>query len=1100
MSAAHDSRGAIALFVARPVATLTLLAVLIALGFIAYLRIPIQLLPKGWGSQNLTVIIPNPNSNPRETEDRVTRVAEEQIRTIPGVRHVRSQSRSSEANIHIEFAGDQDMDVAYAEVHDRLEKVRSQLPRGSDRYIIFRFSLDESAPIFFGGLLFNSDPYDSKVNDLCENVLRRRIEGVPGVARMNIMGMLEESIRILLNVDSVRAHRVNLAELVQRLAKDNFASPAGKMEEGGTKYLLRVDSRFQDLDEIRNIPIGNGLRIRDIGEVKRVQAIRESLTRVSDLKEKKMKYALVCAISKVSGANTVETCKHVLEAMKELEARPDMQGFRFDPWFNQGEMIAQSLRKLQDASKDGAWFSIAILFFFLRRIRLTLLIALAIPVSLLVTLVSLYFTGSSFNIISMAGITLAIGSLVDNAVVVVENIHRKKELGESLHQSVIDGAGEVAVAITLATLTSIVVFVPLIFFGEERSLKIAMAALGYPFAVSLLASLMAALVFIPVALYRLERAHDSRFEQFLRKSRTVLFAPAAIISSIPGRILRRGKVSSAAPAAGARGEIESVTESSFVLRNLKKFNEWLLRWSLQHRLMATLLAFGFMASTQFPQERVEVSGGGGGDGGGVGIRVDLPQNTTLEQASAEMEVYENLLLAHYDEFKFFDLASDFTRTSGNVTIWFSRAFTKTEHDDLRRRIREILPARASSLARLEESGGGGERSGVRFVLIGRDSDQLASIGENVKKTLQSVPELTNVRSELERGRPEVRVRIDRERAQKMSLNPLAISGAIEWGLRGYMISRMQDRDVERQVIIQYKGAEDSTMGDLADTKIYNDKGVEMPLATFAKFEVGKGYGEIFRRDGRTSLAISADVLSGDAKTAFAKSREALAPLLLELPREVTLDEEGALQDYEKDAKEILIALMLSILLVYVVMAVMFEDFVLPFSIIVTIPFAFFGAYWTLYLTKTPMDQLGLLGMIVLVGVVVNHGVVLVDHINFLRVREKLDRTTAVVRGSRDRLRPVLMTSLATIVGLVPMALADDSSGQGISYKVLAIAVCGGLATCTFFTLWVVPLSYTLFDDLSVAIGRSLKAAVAPLIKNTATNANIAISSRAVDPV
>lgn len=1078
----HDSRGAIATFVSRPVATLTMLAVLVTLGVIAYFKIPIQLLPNGWGSQTFTIMVPNPGSNPRETEDRVTRLVEEQVRTISGVKRVRSQSRSDQASIRVEFAGDQDMDVAYAELRDRLEKIRSQLPRGSDRYVIFRFSLDESTPIFFGGLLFNLDPFDPKVNDICENILKRRIEGVNGVARMNVMGMLEESVRILLDVDKVRAHRIDISQLVTRLAKDNFASPIGRMEEGGKKYLLRVDSRFQDLDEIRDIPIGGGLRIRDIGEVRKVQAIRESLTRVSDLTEKKMKYALVCDIAKVSGANTVETCKRTLEAMKELEARGDLYGFRFDPWFNQGKMIEGSLKSLEDASKDGAWFAIAVLFFFLRRVRLTLLIALAIPVSLLATLVSLYFTGSSFNIISMAGITLAIGSLVDNAVVVVENIHRKKELGEPLRQAVVDGAGEVAIAITLATLTSIVVFVPLIFFGSERNLRISMAALGYPFAVALMASLFAALVFIPVALYRLELDPESRLERTLAKIKYIIFFPVSFVLSLPGKLLslvRRKKITNTEIAEPA-GEIARVTEQSFVLRNLQNFNSALLRISLRHRFIATIVAILFMGATFYPMQKVEVSSGGGGDGSSIRIRVDLPQNTTLSQASAEFQYYESLLLGSYDKLQFFDMSSDFSRNGGSINIWFSRSFTKSGRETLRKQIIDLLPARAGSMARLEDnrsdSRGG---SGVQFVLLGRDSDELARIGENVKNTLQDIPELTNVRSELERGRPEVRVRIDRERAQRMSLNPTMISGAIEWGLRGYLLSRMQERDGERQVIIQYEGAQDSSMGDLADTKLFTPKGGEMPLASFAKFEVGKGFGEIFRRDGKTSLTISADILQGDAKEISAKARLALAPVMASLPREIQLDEEGAFQDYERDSREIFSALLLSILLVYIVMAVMFENIVLPLSIIITIPFAFFGAYWTLFLSRTAMDSLGLLGMIVLVGVVVNHGVVLVDHINFLRVREGLDRTSAVVQGSRDRLRPVLMTSLTTIVGLIPMALAEDSSGQGISYKVLAIAVCGGLTTSTFFTLWVVPLSYTLFDDLSEALISRMRLAVAP---------------------
>jgi HAE1 family hydrophobic/amphiphilic exporter-1 len=1075
---AHDSRKTLAAFIMRPVGVLTLLAVLVTMGLIAYTRIPIQLLPAGWGSQTFTIFVPNPNSNPRETEDRVTRLVEEQVRTISGIRKVRSVSRADRAEIRVEFGGDQDLDLGYAEIRDRLEKIRGKLPRGSDRYFIFRNSLDESTPIFFGGLLFDVEPTDPRVNDICENILKRRIEGVDGVARMDIHGMLEESIRILLDVDRVRAHRVNLVELVTRLARDNFAVPAGKLQDGDSKYMLRVDSRLTDLEEIRDIPIGEGLKIRDIGEVRRVQAIRETLTRVSDLKSKSraMKFALVCSITKSSGANTVEVCERVVGAMAELEARPDLAGFRFDPWFNQGRMIQKSLENLESAATDGGIWALAVLFFFLRRVRLTLLIALAIPVSLLATLVSLYFTGGTLNVISMAGITLAIGSLVDNAVVVVENVHRKKELGLPIKDAVTQGAGEVAVAITLATLTSIVVFVPLIFLSAQRSLRIAMAALGYTFSVSLLASLLAALVFIPVALYRLERDPNSRLERGLARVRGVLFWPFAL----PGKLVSRLRAKPAQPQAFA-GEIESVTERSILLRGLKVGNEALLRWSLRHRLLATAVAALLMASTQYAISKQEISAGGGDDGSSVRIRIELPQNTTLAQASDELAFYENLCLGMYDDLKFFDMSSDFSRLGGSISIWFDRGFTRSEREEMRKKIRAAIPDRATSRALLDDMGMGGDAAtGVRFVLLGRDSDQLAEFGERVKDQLLKVPQLTNVRSELERGRQEVRVRVDRAQAQKMSLNPTMISGAVEWGLRGYLLSRIQEKDIDRQLIIQYEGAENSTLQDLADTKLFTANGSDIPLSAVAHFEVGKSYGQIFRRDGKTSLAISADVLEGDAKSATALARKALAPLLVELPRDVQLDEEGALQDFQRDANEILGALWLSILLVFVVMAIMFENVVVPLSILITIPFAFFGAYWTLFLTKTPMDQVGMLGLIVLVGVVVNHGVVLVDHINFLRVREGLDRASAVIQGSKDRLRPVMMTSLTTIVGLIPMAIAREGAGDGISYRVLSRAVCGGLATSTFFTLWVVPLCYTFFDDLSVAFGRMFRAAMAPL--------------------
>lgn len=1071
---AHDSRNTIARLLARPVGTLTLLAVLVALGVIAYSRIPIQLLPGGWGSQTFTIRVPYPDANPRETEERITRPLEEEIRTIPGVRRVRSSSGTEGAWIRVEFGGDQDLDVAYSELHDRLEKVRPRLPRGADRTFIFRFSPDESAPIFFGGLQFDLDPYDPRINDICENILKPRIEGLDGVAQLNVHGALEESIRILLDPEKVRAHRLDLVAVVQRLSRDNFASPVGKVEDGESKFLLRVDSRFHDLDEIRAVPVGAGLRIDDVADVRRVQAIRDTLTRING------QATLFCSISKASGANTVETCERVVAAMAELEKRPDTAGFRFNAWFNQGKMIRSSLKALEDAARDGGIWALAVLFFFLRRVRLTLLIALAIPVSLMATLVSLYFAGSSMNMVSMAGITLAIGSLVDNAVVVVENIHRKKELGVPLRQSVIEGAGEVAVALTLATLTSVVVFIPLIFMSAQRNTRIAMGALGHPFSVALLASLAAALVFIPVALFRLERAADSKLERRLARAKAVAAWPLTAPARAVGRLFRRRSASPAAAAHGAAelGEIERVTRGSLILRGLRWGNGKLLSWSLRHRFAAAVAAALAMATTFYAAEHVEQSHGDE-DGSSLEIRVDLPTNTSLSQASEEFRVYEKIFLDHKAELGFADISVDFTRLNGDIDMWFDRPLPESRVEALRKRCAELLPKRASSYARVQGRRGREEGTGgVRYLIIGRDSEALADYAERAKELLETVPELTNVRTELERGLPEIRVKVDRDQSRRFDLNATRVSEAIEWGLRGYPLSRYQDDEVARQLVIQYEGAESSTLADLADLKVYSERGAELPLASVARFDIGKSYGMIFRRDSRTAIEVSADVLSGDAKKADAAARRALEPLIAMLPREVSFDESGGMRDFRRDQEEIFSGLWLSIALVFLVMAVMFESTVLPLSILLTIPFAFFGAYWTLFLTGTPIDPLGMLGLIVLVGVVVNHGVVLVDHINFLRVREGLPRGEAVIRGSQDRLRPVLMTSLTTIAGLIPMAIAEQNS-DGISFKVLALVVCGGLATSTFFTLWVVPLAYTFFDDLSAALSRTFRRAFAP---------------------
>ncbi len=1022
------SRNWIGFLVERPIAVMTGLLTIGVLGLIAYSRIPVQLLPSGWGSQSLSIYVPFPNSSPYETLEKVTRLVEEEIKTIPGVMEVHSSSSADYASIDIEFSGTANMDLAYAEVRDRMERVRPRLPNGADRYFIWRFSLDESAPVMFGGLLFDADSSEDKIQVLAEDIIQKRIESVDGVARMNVHGLLDQSVRILLDEDRCRAARINLYELVNQLGKDNFAMPLGKIEEGGARYLLRVNTKYESLDEIRNLPIGNGLKISDVGEVKTVQSVREDLARING------KFSLFTSISKNSGANAVDLCKRINAAFTELEGRQDLSGFKFLKFFDQGEMIQGSLRHVGDSAMWGGVFAVLVLFIFLHQARLTLLVALAIPISALMTLIYQYFTGETFNMISMMGMTIGIGMLVDNAIVVVENIYRLKEKGIAMREAAIRGAQEVGLAITLSTLTAIVVFLPLMFMSEDKNLRIAFKAIGVPLSISHLASLFVALIFIPAAIYHLMRNKTSPLEKLWVRVPSVLPAFYRVLHSIMG-------------------------------------------WTLRHR-MATLTLLVILVSTPlWPMFHLAKSAGGGDMGLHFHVTLELPRNLKLSEASEEIQIYEDFVASKKKEYRYDDVSAEFDRVRGEMTLWYSEPIPLEEFRAITKKVREELPQRPGMKVGLRThiagEGGGEERGGLQLVLSGKDPQLLANLGEEVKRRLETIPEFTSVRSALENGREEVRVKINREKTNSLSLSPEMVSEVIEWGLRGYNLPRYQVDDREMPLIVQFARGADESLNNLRDLKIMTAGGQrDIPLAAIADFSVSKSYGQIYRRDGKTILNINADTQEKDLTLLWPKIRAALETM--EFPSGYGWHEDGGLQEWNDNALQMTMVFLLGLILVYIIMGILFESAMLPISVTITIPTALMGAYWLLFFTKTPLDMVGMIGFIVLAGIVVNNGILLVDRINRLRKFEGMERAAAIVQASHDRLRPILMTALTTIAGLLPMAFAEANPQEGISYNTLAVVVIGGLAVSTVLTLWTVPLLYTLVEDLSINIRRAMR--------------------------
>jgi HAE1 family hydrophobic/amphiphilic exporter-1 len=1143
--------------VRRPVTLFVSMAALLVIAAIAYARIPIEMMPQGLVDNGLRIIVVHPNASAQENETKVCRVIEEQIRTLSGIEDVYSTAREDRAEIRVNYVRDIDMDVAKAELRDRLERARMQLPESVERIVVWSWDNDKM-PLMWLAILHESD--SDRTDYLVEEVVKRRLEAIDGVSQAEFFGMLDDSVRILLDEEKVKAANLDIGALIGRLAADNFASPLGEVEDGGRRVLVRSDMRFETLEEILSYPIPGGHTLGDVGRVIRAKTVRDRLSRIDG------QYAYFGQIGKESTANIVETSRRVHAALEELEQDPRLAGqLSFMVLFAQGDLIEASMDQLRSTALWGGALAAVVLFAFLRRVRVTIAVALSIPISALLALAWVYFTGGTFNILTMTGITLGIGMLVDNSVVVIENISRLHNERRPPLQASIEGVSEVGLAVSLATLTTVVVFLPLIFMAGNPVIRIMFGALGLPLCVSLLFSLLVALVFLPAIAARIVGPRHPGIERLagwiaplaglpvrgallllaglrwgLRAATFVAhqvervllalltplrwplalgllgFAGWRVSTSLGGFEALGGFIASGvapeATRAAAAGTLWIWIGAALLGAGLLAFgtpvwrrstaarpritgsgaagppvasfidlatwsNGTLLGWSMDHRLLAVFLAGLAGASIAFPLQNMTVTTFGEDESRSeMEMRIRLEDNFTLAEASDEIGRYERILADNKEELGYDHVSCRFDNEGGGLSLYWDDPLGEERMAETRRKVKGLFPPIPGHEVRFygEQEVDTRNRSLIVFQLLGPDAETLAELGERALARLRSVPGLSGLESPLQDAPRQVQLALDVEKSWQLGVTADIARQNVAWALRGFTLPRFQEPGREVPFIIEYDEEEVAGLSTLRDLSVFTATG-PIALASVADIEFGQGPRTIRRHNGQVSHTITGRV--DDPNQQLAVSEAGYAALReLELPRGYSLGDElsvGARQDQEM--QEMQNALLFSIVLVFLLMAILFESLIKPFAVLFTIPFAIVGAFWTLYLTGTALDSVGYIGLIILVGVVVNNGIVLIDRIDRLYVGG-LERKLAVLEGGASRVRPILMTALTTIFGLLPMVLAEPPA-NGIDYRALGTCVAGGLAFSTFFTLWVVPLSYTLVLDFAAACGTYVEAGV-----------------------
>jgi HAE1 family hydrophobic/amphiphilic exporter-1 len=1020
-----EKHGFAARLVSRPVTVLMLFLTLIGAGVISYLRIPLTLLPQGLSSSSLNIGLPYPGAGPLEVEDQLTRPVEEALRTIPGITDIVSYSSESYSSINVEFSTRTDMDVAYGEVRDRIERIRASLPPEMDRYRIWRWNSNTDMPVLWIGIQYDGearDPFGP-----IEKIVVPRIEGVDGVARVGLMGLVDEAVRIFVDVEKVRGYGINLGDVIRSMQSDNFTLPAGQVDEGTRTFALRVDSRFQDEEDIRNYPIGNGRVLADVAEIVRARAYRDWVWRING------RPAVGMDVSRESDENTIAVCERVEAVVAQLEADPRLEGVNINIFWSQKDTILQAINGLKSAALWGGLFAIIVLFAFLRDLRLTLIAALAIPSSLLAALMAVYFGGQTLNLISLAGFTLGIGMLVDNAVVVIENIARKRASGQGRHESAASGSAEVGLAVLAATLTSVVVFLPLVFMSGDRNTRVMMREVGLPISYSLIASLIIAMIFIPTFTSRLMRRKTSR------------------------------------------GRDHDLTDGTLVRRY-----RGALAWVLDHRFAAFVLVLVVIKFTMLAGDRIPVSASGQDGRESVRVNIEAPATYLLSDTNKVFERLEDFSQENMEEFGYDFYSANFDRRGGSIQYWPREDAPREQAEALPMALREALPELpgVTTTVGWDNTAGGKE---LRINLEGPDFGELAVIAEDLKDRLAALtipggedgedqPLLENVRTDIDRGIDEVHVRVDRERSNELGVAPETIRGVVAWGLGGQRLPDLQEGDREIRVQIEYGQSDEESLEFLRNLGLPRNVGGTVPLQSVADIEFGKAVGTLVRRNGRTSTGVTAMPAVENLYLVSAEIADVLRSY--PFPEDVTWNEQGGRREVDEELAELANTLLFSLFLVLLLMAILLESLLLPFAIILSVPLAVMGVNVSLWLFGFPKDAMVYVGLILLAGVVVNNAIVLLDRVQRLR-RNGMPRREALIEGGGQRLRPILMTALTTIFGLMPMAVPQwfPGEGGGSGYESMAVTVAGGLAFSTMLTLLVVPLFYTFFDDVGIVFAR-----------------------------
>jgi HAE1 family hydrophobic/amphiphilic exporter-1 len=1038
------------------IAMFTLAVVLF--GFVSLSRLKVNLLPD-LSYPTHTVRTELEGSAPLEVENLLTRPIEEAVGTIKNIRQVRSVSRPGQSDVVLEFLWGTDMDVAGVEVREKLDLL--ELPLEASRPLLLRFD-PSNEPIQRLAFIYDEPAAGSDetarlqaLRRFAEDRLKNDIEAVEGVAAVKVSGGLEDEIQVLVDQEKLAQLGLSIQAVAGRLRAENINLSGGRLEQGAQRFLVRTLNEFANVEEIADAviatPEGRPLYLRDVATVTRGYKEREAITRVDGSESVEL------AVYKEGDANTVQVAQRVNQRVESMGDRlPD--GTRLRMVYDQSRFISSAISEVRNAALAGGLLAVLVLYAFLRDARATFIIGAAIPVSVIGTFLLMYSADVSLNIMSLGGIALAIGMLVDNSIVVLENIVRKREEGASILAAAQEGAGEVAGAVTAATLTTVAVFFPMVFVTGIAGQLFRDQALTVTFA--LLFSLLVALTLIPMLAARGGPARYAADEDTAR----------------PGRVTRG---------------------LAFVLRLFVRLGRgiaWVMRWamwpltwtfqglyrlaarayepllaaSLRHRWLVLAAATAAFASTLAIVPRLGYELLPQLAQGEFYVDVRLPAGSPiqatddaiqrLQERAAELPGLELSYSVAGTGNRLDASPVDAGEHTGRISFKLDSAGGREAEAEAVAALRSSLESTPGVAYEFARPALFTLSTPLEIELAGYDLEQLADYARQIRRALEDSPRFADVRSTVEQGNPEIQIVFDQERAARLGLVVRDVADIVVAKVRGEVATRYTWRDKKIDVLVRSVDTRDASVAEVRNLIVNPGSTRPVPLEAVADIRLAVGPAEIRRADQSRVAIISANLAYGDLAVATQEVEQILADVAFSPGIAAVISGQSA--EMQASFNSMLFTLAMAVFLVYLVMASQFESLVHPFVILFTIPLALVGAAWALWLTGTTVSVVAFIGVIMLAGIVVNNAIVLVDLINQLR-RAGQEVNAAILEAGRARLRPILMTTSTTVLGLLPMALGF---GEGAEVRApMAVAVIGGLVVSTLLTLVVIPVVYSLLD-------------------------------------
>ncbi|MCH9694727.1 MAG: efflux RND transporter permease subunit [Gammaproteobacteria bacterium] len=1042
----------------RRVTIVMLMTAIVLFGMVSLSRLKLNLLPD-ISYPTLTVRAELTGAAPSEIENLLTKPIEEAVGVVRNVRLVRSVSRSGQADVTIEFLWGTDMDIAGIDVREKLDVLF--LPLEASRPLLLRFD-PSSEPIVRLGLLKTSTT-DGTLDEaglkalrrLAEDRVKADLEAEEGTAAVKVSGGLEDEIQIRVDQEKLSQLGISIGQIAERIRAENVNLSGGRLEEGTQRFLVRTINEFASVDEFRDAIVAyvaeRPVYLRDVATVERGYKDREAITRV------KGQESVELAVYKEGDANTVQVAQRMARRLDALqETLPD--DIELVKIYDQSKFISSAVDDVRLAAILGGLIAIFVLYGFLRDARATTIVSIAIPVSVIGTFLLMYTNDISLNIMSLGGIALAVGMLVDNSIVVLENIVRKKEMGDSIKDAAKNGTTEVASAVVAATLTTIAVFFPMVFISGIAGQLFKDQALTVTFA--LIFSLLVALTLIPMLA---SLGAQSRYDDggdgvpanwftrgialLVRGFGIVFFAIRYVFWIIlwpPTWVLQRfyKLVAAVYPA--------------------------MLRWSLNNRVVVLAIATGLFVSTmalvpklgselipQFSQGEFNVD---------LRLPPGMPLNETdkaiqtAQRAAADIEAVQlNYSVAGTGN-RLDANPVDAGDNTGSLSITMADGSGRDAEDATMAALRLELAALPGVQYEFTRPSLLSFASPLQVEVSGYDLDALARVSRNIVDAMSASDRFTDIKTSIERGNPEIQIVFDQERAAKLGLAVRDIANSVVASVRGELATRYTWRDKKIDVLVRSVDTRQSSVEDIRRLIVNPTSDRPVTLDAVADVIVSQGPSEIRRVAQERVALISANLAYGDLGAAAAEAGAIVGKT--PMPNGVSAVVSGQSEEMQDSFRSMQFALLLAVFLVYLVMASQFESLIHPFVILFTIPLALVGAVLALFITGTTINIVAFIGVIMLAGIVVNNAIVLVDLINQLKEQGK-ERFEAILEAGSARLRPILMTSLTTTLGLLPMAMGF---GEGSEVRTpMAITVIGGLTVSTFLTLLVIPVVYSLMD-------------------------------------